>query len=88
VVGGLQAKVGLDLPKFELLLSAAKNYPNQHLSSTTEGNSFYLFKASISFSWESLLTIGAFQNIKNPHSPWDISRSLSREETPHDNQPS
>jgi hypothetical protein len=36
----LQAKVDLDLLKFELLLSAAKDCRKQDLSSTTEGIAF------------------------------------------------
>jgi hypothetical protein len=36
----LQAKVDLDLPKFELLLSVSKDCGKQDLSSTTEGIAF------------------------------------------------
>jgi len=63
-VFALQAKVDLDLPKFELLLSASKEFLKQVLSSTKEGIPFDLFKPGISFPRKAVLNRGTFLFIK------------------------
>ncbi len=83
-VFALQVKVDLDLPKFELLLRASKDFQMQAISSTTEGIPFDLFKSGISFPRKAVQRAELSSSIKST-SLRGISRSLSREEIPHDN---
>jgi hypothetical protein len=53
VVSGLQAKVALDLPKFEFLLSATKDNLKQDLLSTREDIPVDSFKTGFGFPKES-----------------------------------
>lgn len=85
----LQPKEDLDLPKFELLLSALKDFQRQVLSSTYRRYLFDLLKADFSlysFIKESnVLYRTAFLHLNIQLPLGSISRSLSREEIPHDN---
>jgi hypothetical protein len=61
----LQAKVDLDLPKFELLLSVSKDCRKQDLSSTTEGIAFELNEKRVArLPRKAVLNRGAFLSIK------------------------